>query len=75
MPVWENKWMKLKVGSSILAADFEHLAIHNLGGCMMLGLIKCRICDEDIDVYDAEKVIIHYSTCAKCKSEVSDTSD
>jgi len=36
---------------------------------MMLGLIKCRICDEDIEVYDAEKVIIHYSTCRKCKGE------
>lgn len=35
----------------------------------MLGLIKCRICDEDIAVYDAEKVIIHYSTCATCKSK------
>lgn len=33
----------------------------------MLGLIKCRICDEDIEVYDAEKVIIHYTTCSKCK--------
>jgi hypothetical protein len=33
----------------------------------MLGLIKCRVCDEDIEVYDAEKVIIHYSTCATCR--------
>lgn len=36
---------------------------------MMLGLIKCRICDEDIEVYDAEKVIIHYSTCDVCRGE------
>lgn len=33
----------------------------------MLGLIKCRECDEDIEVYDAEKVIIHYTLCTKCK--------
>jgi hypothetical protein len=41
----------------------------NLGGCWMLGLIKCRVCDEDIEVYDAEKVIIHYSTCATCREK------
>lgn len=45
-----------------------------LGGCLMLGLIKCRVCDEDIEVYDAEKVIIHYTTCSKCK-EANDGPD
>ncbi len=39
----------------------------------MLGLIKCRECDEDIEVYDAEKVIIHYSLCTKCKGTSSQT--
>jgi hypothetical protein len=34
----------------------------------MLGLIKCRVCDEDIEVYDAERVIIHYSTCSRCRA-------
>lgn len=46
---------------------FHSISQYESGGCMMLGLIKCRICDEDIAVYDAEKVIIHYSTCATCK--------
>lgn len=42
---------------------------------MLLGLIKCRICDEDIGVYDAEKVIIHYSTCTKCKTKSDYSTD
>lgn len=48
---------------------------HPGGFNMLLGLIKCRICDEDIGVYDAEKVIIHYSTCTKCKTKSDYSTD
>ncbi|WP_199617398.1 GapA-binding peptide SR1P [Paenibacillus alkalitolerans] len=42
---------------------------------VLLGSIMCKSCGELIDTFDAEKVIIYYSSCKnqKCGSQENET--